>query len=182
MNINNYVLEKYATPITNVEPLTLQQAKDSMSITSNAQDTLITALITEARQGIERLTGLSLVPSVIVALIDNTGGDIELPLGPYVSNLEINNAQGDPVTDFELRGLQFKTLHKPNLDYMTCAYEAGYTATGVSGFPTMPSELLGCIKDQVSFLFENRGENGSYGFSPKVYRTVRKYTRNPLFI
>lgn len=182
MSPNNYVLEKYATPLSSTEPLTLAQAKAYMNITSDSQDTLITDLITEARQGIERLTGISLVPSVIIALIDNTGGGIELPLGPYVSDLTITDVDDVAVTDFELRGLQFKTLHSPKLDYMNCAYEAGYTATGVVGFPNMPSELLGAIKDQVSFLFENRGENGSKGFSEKVYRTVRKYTRNPLFI
>lgn len=182
MNINNYVIEKYATPISATEPLTLSEAKAYMNITSDSQDTLITELIKTARQGVERLTGLCLVPSVVVALIDNTGGDIELPLGPYVKDLAIANKQGNAVTNFTLNGLQFKTLGEPTNNYLVCTYKAGYTASAFETYPILPTELLNCIKDQVSFLFENRGENGSMGFSEKVYRTVRKYTRHPLFI
>lgn len=182
MSLNNYVLDKYATPLSSTEPLTLAQAKAYMIITSDSQDTLITDLIVTARQGIEKLTGLSLVPSTVVALIDNSDGDIELPLGPYVKELAIADVAGYAVTDFTLRGLQFKTLAEPRNNYLVCTYKAGYTATPVTDYPTMPNELLDCIKDQVSFLFENRGENGSHGYSEKVYRTVRKYTRNPLFI
>ena len=182
MSPNNYVLDKYATPLSSTEPLTLAQAKAYMSITSDSQDTLITELITEARQGVEKLTGLSLVPSTVVALIDNTDGDIELPLGPYVKELTIADKQGDPITDFTLTGLQFKTLEEPTNNYMVCTYKAGYSNATFETYPKLPGELLGCIKDQVSFLFENRGENGSSGYSPKVYRIVRKYTRNPLFI
>ena len=182
MNQNNYVLEKYATPISTTEPLSLAEAKAYMNITSDSQDTLITELIKTARQGIERLTGLCLVPSVVVALIDNTGGDIELPLGPYVKDLAIANREGGAVTNFTLNGLQFKTLGQPTSSYLVCTYKAGYSQQVVTDYPTLPSELLNCIKDQVSFLFENRGENMSSGFSEKVYRTVRKYTRHPLFI
>ena len=182
MSPNNYVLEKYATPLSSTEPLTLAQAKAYMNITSDSQDTLITELIVTARQGVERLTGLSLVPSTVVALIDNTDGDTELPLGPYVKELAIADVAGDAVTDFTLRGLQFKTLYEPCTDYLVCTYKAGYTAAAFETYPLLPNDLLNCIKDQVSFLFENRGENGSHGYSEKVYRTVRKYTRNPLFI
>ena len=103
-------------------------------------------------------------------------------LGPYVKELAIADVAGDAVTDFTLRGLQFKTLYEPCTDYLVCTYKAGYTAAAFETYPILPNDLLNCIKDQVSFLFENRGENGSHGYSEKVYRTVRKYTRNPLFI
>ena len=182
MSPNNYVLEKYATPLSSTEPLTLAQAKAYMNITSDSQDTLITELITEARQGVEKLTGLSLVPSTVVALIDNSDGDIELPLGPYVKEISIADKQGNNVNNYTLSGLQFKTLSDPRQDYLVCTYKAGYTRLAFENYPLLPEELYGCIKDQVSFLFENRGENGSSGYSAKVYRIVRKYTRNPLFI
>lgn len=180
--MENYVIEKYATPIGTDEPITLQQAKDYMNITSDTQDTLITELIVAARQAIEKVTGLSLVPSEVVALIDNSKGNIELPLGPYVKDLAIENVDGDPVTDFELRGLQFKTLYEPTTDYLVCTYKAGYTATPVTDYPDLPSDLLNAIKDQVSFLFENRGELNSNSYSPKAWRTVKRYTRTPMFI
>lgn len=184
MNINNYVIEKYSTPIqaSNIQPVTLSQMKEYMNITSEFQDTLITELIVQATRSIEKLTGLCLVPSTVVALIDNSGGDIELPLGPYVKEISIADKQGNNVNNYTLSGLQFKALSEPRQDYLVCTYKAGYTRTAFENFPLLPEELYGCIKDQVSFLFENRGENGSLGYSEKVYRTVRKYTRHPLFI
>lgn len=182
MNRDNYVLEKYATPLSATEPLTLADAKAYMNITSDSQDTLITELIKAARQAIEKATGLSLVPSTVVALIDNSGGDIELPLGPYVKELSIANVDGNAVTDFTLRGLQFKTLYGPTTDYLVCTYKAGYTAAAFETYPLLPTDLLNAIKDQVSFLFENRGELGSNSYSPKAWRTCKRYTRHPLFI
>lgn len=183
MNQNNYVLEKYATPLSATEPLTLQQAKDYLRVTHSTEDTLITEMIVASRQAIEKVTGLSLVPSTVVALIDNSGGDIELPLGPYVKDLEIADEDGTEITSFELRGLQFKTLHRPTNSYIVCTYKAGYTASAFETYPILPTDLLNAIKDQVSFLYENRGEGVDVSsVCDKAWRTTLRYSRNPFFV
>lgn len=180
---NNYVIEKYATPIGTTEPLTLAEAKAYLRITHTSEDTLITELIVAARQAIESVTGLSLVPSTVVALIDNSGGNIELPLGPYVKDLAIADVNGDAVTDFELRGLQFKTLYEPTTDYLVCTYKAGYTAATFETYPILPTDLLNAIKDQISFLYENRGDGMDVSsVCEKAWRTTLRYSRQPFFI
>ncbi len=179
--MDNYVIEKFAEPIGTTEPVTLAQAKDYMNITTDVYDTLITELIVAARQAIEKVTGLSLVPSVVTALVDNLAGNIELPLGPYVKDIAITDVNGTAVTSFELRGLRFKTLYNPKTNYLVCVYKAGYSNTTFETYPPLPTDLLNAVKDQISFLFENRGELDSHAVSPKAWRSTLRYTRNPLF-
>ena len=57
--INSEFQVEIVTDLT-TEPVTLQEAKDYMRISSNAEDSLIEELITSARERIEKFTGLSL--------------------------------------------------------------------------------------------------------------------------
>ena len=179
----NNVIEVYATPLAATEPFTVAQAKSYARITHDTEDTLIGELITAARQGIERVTQLCLVPSDVVAILDNSYGDIELPLGPYVSDFVLLNKDGDTITDqAELLGERFKYLEKPTDAYLKATYKAGYTANADNGYPVMPLDLLNAIKDQFAFLYGNRGDSSAEStVCMKAYRTCIRYTRKPLF-
>ena len=179
----NNVIEVYATPLAATEPFTVAQAKSYARITHDTEDTLIGELITAARQGIERVTQLCLVPSDVVAILDNSYGDIELPLGPYVSDFVLVDKDATVLTeDAELLGERFKYLVTPTYNYLKATYKAGYTANEDAGYPTMPLDLLNAIKDQFSFLYGNRGDSSAEStVCMKAYRTCIRYTRKPLF-
>lgn len=179
----NNVIEVYATPLAATEPFTVAQAKTYARITHDTEDTLIAELITAARQAIERVTQLCLVPSNVVAILDNSYGEIELPLGPYVSDFVLVDKDGDAITDqAELLGERFKYLVTPTYSYLKATYKAGYTANADAGYPTMPLDLLNAIKDQFAFLYGNRGDaSADMHVCGKAYRTCLRYTRKPLF-
>lgn len=178
----NNVIEAYTIPINSTEPFTVAEAKAYARITDSSEDALIGELITAARQAIEKFTQLALVPSNVVAILDNSYGEIELPYGPFVSDLVVVDKEGTAVTATIL-GERFKYLESPINNYLKCTYKAGYTAKSEAGYVTMPIDLLNAIKDQFAFLYGNRGDNtADMHICGKAYRTVLRYTRKPLFV
>ncbi len=180
--MDNYVIEKFAVPLSATEPITVSEAKAYAKITDTVEDTEIAKMITAARQAIEAVTQLCLVPSTVTAIIDNSRGCIELPLGPYVSDFALTNKDGDAVANYTLILERFKQLESPTTNYLKAVYKAGYSAKGDAGYPVMPEDLLNAIKDQFVFLYGNRGDNASdMTVCEKAWRTTLRYTRKPLF-
>ncbi len=80
MSYSNYINDFSAVPIAPiVEPVTLAEAKLYCRVTTNAEDTLITLMITQAREAIEVATGLSLIPKDITTYFNNVSGNFEIP-------------------------------------------------------------------------------------------------------
>ncbi len=180
--MENYVLEKWATPLSATEPITVAEAKSYAKITDSVEDSEIAKMITAARQAIELVTQLCLVPSTVTAVIDNSAGCIELPLGPYVSDFALTGKDGAAIADYTLILERFKQLENPTANYLKATYKAGYSAKGDAGYPVMPEDLLNAIKDQFAFLYGNRGDNASdMTVCEKAWRTTLRYTRKPLF-
>lgn len=73
-----------------VEPLTVAQAKAHLRVDGNDDDTLIEALIAEARLFVENQTGLALLEQTFTASLDNfpRSGKIELPRAPVTEIVE----------------------------------------------------------------------------------------------
>lgn len=143
------------------EPVTLQEAKDYMKVdTGTIDDQIITDLIITAREQVEDYTGISIIHRSVTAVIKNTNGGIYLPYCPFISMLSIVDADGNTIDtdDYTLSGELFKQLIDPHDDRMTLTYTAGY------GIP--PQKFITAIKQQVFFLYQNRGEN------PFIYRGV----------
>jgi len=180
--MDNYVTEKFAVPLSATEPITVAEAKAYAKITDTVEDTEIAKMITAAREAIELVTQLCLVPSTVTAVLDNSRGCIELPLGPYVSDFMLSAKDGTAITDYTLILERFKQLESPTTNYLKATYKAGYSAKGDAGYPVMPEDLLNAIKDQFVFLYGNRGDNASdMTVCEKAWRTTLRYTRKPLF-
>ena len=180
--MDNCVIEKFAVPLSATEPITVAEAKAYAKITDSVEDTEIGKMITAARQAIEAVTQLCLVPSTVTAYIDNSRGCIELPLGPYVSDFTLAAKDGTSITNYTLILERFKQLESPTESYLKATYKAGYSAKGDAGYPVMPEDLLNAIKDQFVFLYGNRGDNASdMTVCEKAWRTTLRYTRKPLF-
>jgi uncharacterized phiE125 gp8 family phage protein len=159
-----------------VEPVTLQEAKDYMRISSESENDLIEELITSARERIEKYTGLSLGLKTLKAYWFYFHIPAEIPYGPVTA---INSVVDDNDVELEYtaRGLQYKTLEAYSTQGLAIEYEAG--------FAVCPKGLKLAILKQVSTDYENR-ENYSiydqaYELSSDAKRQAQPYCRNTLF-
>lgn len=117
---------------------------------------LIEELITSAREGIERYTGMSLVPHRWKVLLTNGCGDIELPYSNGILTNEsgvildsILDSDGELVEEYTLIGTGFLTLNEPCYERMTITYSVE---------PTVPKRLKQAIMRDVAFHYENRAD------------------------
>jgi len=159
-----------------VEPVTLQEAKDYMRISSDSENDLIEELITSARERIEKYTGLSLGLKTLKAYWFYFHVPSEIPYGPITA---INSVvdDNDVALEYTARGLQYKTLEAYSTQGLAIEYEAG--------FAVCPKGLKLAILKQVSTDYENR-ENYSiydqaYELSSDAKRQAQPYCRNTLF-
>ena len=159
-----------------VEPVTLQEAKDYMRISSDSENDLIEELITSARERIEKFTGLSLGEKTLRAYWFYYHVPAEIPYGPVTL---INSVvdDNDVALEYTARGLQYKVLEAYSTQGLVIEYEAG--------FAVAPKGLKLAILKQVSTDYENR-ENyvvGEMAFelSSDARRQAMPYCRNTIF-
>ena len=176
MSFYNYLVDysmEYNGTIT--EPVTLAEAKNYCRVTTDADDALITDLITEAREAVEKATGLCLVPRTVQIWFNNPSGTFQIPFGPmtYFLGLEGDNGQVVQPANYKLIGGQFPTLQFPIYNGLKATYQSGYDC--------VPKELKVAILDQINFDYENRGADvehyDSYAVCQKTWRACQRYTR-----
>ena len=172
--INSEFQCEIVTDLT-TEPVTLQEAKDYMRISSESENDLIEELITSARERIEKYTGLSLGLKTLKAYWFYFHIPAEIPYGPITA---INSVvdDNDVALEYTARGLQYKTLEAYSTQGLTIEYEAGFTI--------VPKGLKLAILKQVSTDYENR-ENYSiydqaYELSSDARRQAQPYCRNTI--
>ena len=172
--INSEFQIEILTDLT-TEPVTLQEAKDYMRISSESENDLIEELITSARERIEKYTGLSLGLKTLKAYWFYFHVAAEIPYGPVTA---INSVVDDNDVELEYtaRGLQYKTLEAYSTQGLAIEYEAG--------FAVCPKGLKLAILKQVSTDYENR-ENYSiydqaYELSSDARRQAMPYCRNTI--
>ena len=133
------------------EPVTLTEAKDFCKVDIGTDDTLITALITAARQQCEAYTAVGFVPHDAVVILNNTNGDIYIPYGPIIAINQVTDEDGNVLvldTDYTLSGNQFKRLLTPRLKNITIDYSTGYDE--------LPNVLKTALLNQIYYLYDNR--------------------------
>lgn len=173
--INSEFQIEILTDLT-TEPVTLQEAKDYMRISSDSENDLIEELITSARERIEKFTGLSLGEKTLRAYWFYYHVPAEIPYGPVTL---INSVvdDNDVALEYTARGLQYKVLEAYSTQGLVIEYEAG--------FAVAPKGLKLAILKQVSTDYENR-ENYSiydqaYELSSDAKRQAQPYCRNTIF-
>lgn len=154
-----------------VEPVSLTEAKNYCRVTTSADDDLITLMIKQAREAIEKGTGLSLIPKTAVVWFTNWDGKFELPFGPVNSITSLINENGDTIdtADYTLVGGKFPKLTRPSYNNLKFTYTCGYT--------TIPNDLKIAILDQVSYDYENRGLDANSGICEKAWKACQRNTR-----
>jgi hypothetical protein len=153
------------------EPVTLTEAKNFCKIDISTDDDLINILITAARQMCEAYTGVGFVEHDIVAVLNNSNGDIYIPYGPMIAINSVVNDQGTTLvldTDYTIGGNEFKRLRTPHANNITIDYTTGYT--------TLPDVLKTAVLNQVYYLYDNRSV-GTDDISPIAKTLLNLFKR-----
>jgi hypothetical protein len=143
------------------EPVTVEEAKSWGKIEQDYDDDLIEELITAAREDLEGFTGLGFITRSLVVGINNADGGFNLPYGPIITGPDATDTDGNTLDlTFNLGQIE-----EPR-GRMTVTYTGGYA--------TLPKKFKTALKQQILFLYENRGES-SIGLSPIAESLLRRY-------
>jgi len=155
------------------EPITLTEAKLHLRVDDDADDALIAALITAARQRIEAATWRSLITQTLVLRLDEwpAGNCIELPRPPLVSVTSVQYTdEAGSTTTFASSNYLVSTAGDPGAIVLksTSAWPTatpqavdGVTVTYVAGYGEavdVPQIIKQAILMTVGHWYENREE------------------------
>lgn len=162
------VVEEITDPVL-VEPVTLQEMKDYLRISITEDDTVISQMITEARQWIEKRCGVLLIQRNVTAIVE-VMNSIYLPYGPISkASVVVNNQYDELIDDPALSGLDGGFIALNGYGMFTVTYLGGYT--------DCPQALKQALKAAVAFNYENRGDE--LDKSRKPYAMEAKAKSNP---
>ena len=165
---------------TGSEPVTLTEAKAQLKLSTTADDTLITALITAARLQIEQYCGVSIVGREVnlVCKLDACNM-FELPYGPVTTAtisatlLRVSAGGTDTLLttdDYLIYGDHFVNfLPQTSGGFFAITYDAGYT--------NVPQALKEAVLHQVAYLYEHRGDEDTEGLSTTARMLAKTYRR-----
>jgi uncharacterized phiE125 gp8 family phage protein len=176
LNTIKDIKNRQAESIT--EPVTLAEVKAWLIIdtVNTDDDALLTRLITEVRQTIEKKTKLSLVERVIVVTVDLVR-EFKLPYGPIRDIDEVvfrkgTNADGTPdnetmtIEDYTTDGEDFKVLKSGRCGRHKISYTTGFGEDEdeeIDYDNPLPDDLKKGILCQIAFAYENRGDSNASG-------------------
>jgi long-subunit acyl-CoA synthetase (AMP-forming) len=142
--------------VTGTDELTLEVAKLWMKVDDTADDTLITSLITEAKNLIEEYINYTITPSTITVTA-TARTKLFLPYPPIVAITSVKDMDGEDVEyEYEDLYIEFDTVV-----YSVTAPENVYVQTVTiytSGSTSIPTGLMLAWKEIVLYLYENRGD------------------------
>jgi hypothetical protein len=160
------------------EPITLAEVKEYLRVSHDAEDDLISELISSARERLEGFTGLSFVNREIIANYNSSNNWFELPYQPDASSIVLTDNEDDVIsaTFYEVRGLDYKQIYYISSTPFTVTYDAGFT--------TLPSGLKLAMKKQIATDYENR-ENFLVGdsateLSSSAQMLAQRFSRNSI--
>jgi uncharacterized phiE125 gp8 family phage protein len=158
---------KVITPPT--EPVTLADARLHLRVTDTAEDTLISALITAAREYCEHYLQRAVGSQTLeLALDEFPEGSIELPMGPVTSITSIKYIDTNQAEQ-TLSGSAYTLDDYSHQSWAVPAYETEWPETleaanvvkvrYVAGSATPPSAVLAAMKLIIGHLYENREQS-----------------------
>jgi len=138
-----------------------------------AEDTLIDALVKSARKLVENYCNSSFAQRTLTAWWDSlwTQREFHLPYGPVISisSVKTVDAEGSETTltlntDYFARGIKDKILtvnqvtSAPIIPLWDGSAIAQLKVTYISGYTTVPEDVVTAIKEIVAFYYINRGD------------------------
>jgi hypothetical protein len=150
--------------------LRLQVEEESGVGEFNFDDDLVTDLIGEATEWIEKYTGQIIVPRTVTVFMENQAGGGKLP-GPVLSEdvlLFDHEGEGIDAENFKVIGSTFPELETAFNNRISAQYEAGYA--------DYPLWAVNAVKAYVAWAYFNRGDEdaGSPKRAAAICRPHRK--------
>ena len=168
---SNKLLDKKVITPPDAEPVTLDEVKLYMNVDYTEKNTLITSLITAARQLLEDKFDLGIIEKELQVIIDNSAGGFALP-GYPIGEVEAVDRDDNEVA-LTLTGEDSKYVESPCDCYLKLTYTSGYAADAV------PEVYKTAIKEQVLWMFEHLGdEDFSDKICPMATMSLKPYRKN----
>lgn len=157
------------------EPVSLAEVKAHLRVDFTDDDTMLTAMITAARQAIEDYCHISLVSKTVTLTLEsiqtprsiftqpfqvqNSTNSFELPYGPVQAVSLVTSIGSDGVTvttlvlnaDYFITGKAFKTIK------LLCDFQ-NFIMVYVVGYAALPGPLRLAILNEIAYRYESRGE------------------------
>ena len=151
------------------EPVTLAEAKEHLRVDFTEDDSLISSLISAARQFVERGTGRALVSRIVRANYTEWAQEIILPLNPVtaISSVKYRDSDGVlqtlPLADYQLDnqalparikpayGISWPAARHGDYDAVQVEFAAGYGDMG-----EIPGDLRHAVLFMVAHFYELR--------------------------
>jgi len=170
------------------EPVTLQEMKDHLRVTTNDEDTLINGYLVAAVRAVEARGCLALMVQQWRLTLDTTPSEtITLPLAPVsaIDAVKVVNGQGAainvatsayefaPGSPGKLRPAAPWPQIGPRIGGVSIDFTAGYANAGA-----VPEPLKHAVKLLAAFFFESReaaGEKRIYGVPQSVDALIAPY-------
>jgi hypothetical protein len=103
------------------------------------------------------------------AIICNQKGSMIIPYGPVTAVSAYVDRDGTAIENVNIRGLDFKWVESPCVDYIHLAYTGGYAV--------LPSDLKRAIKEEVAFRYKNQGDHGDEPQSQSARNLADKHRK-----
>ncbi len=173
---SNKVIDEQRTKIDATPtgwPVTLEQVKSYLKMDGIEDDNaVISQMIDEGIDWIERYCSISILPQTIVAYLE-IKNRIELPFGPVASIESING-----VTAFNTNCLF------PQTGFVNLSGYGRYTVEYTAGYEVVPAALIGGLLGYVAYAYENRGDafdENSEAFASVCAHKIFPFTRDICF-
>lgn len=162
------------------EPIDLATAKAWLKVDFSTDDTLITALISVARDQVEQYTGCTLGNRTVYTIVQMDGiKGFELPFGPVqsitsVEQVGILGGDATVITSYtEIGGAgDFVNINTGRCGQFIIEYSVGWD--------TLPAALRDAVLFQLTYLYEHRGDEDIEGFSSTAKLACKGYRRVPV--
>lgn len=171
---------KVSKSVTGSEPITLQEAKDWMRVDGDADDSLITSLITQSRELAEEYLNISIAQTTLV--LDATARvELLLPYGPVQTITSVTDQEGHDV-DYTWNEFYIK------FDQGTYSVTGGSAlyvdtiTTYDSGLAVIPAGLKLGLLEFIAWLYENRGDTSKFMMALYQNQNLQPYRSNNVWI
>lgn len=166
------------------EPIAASEAKTHMKIDYTDEDTLITSLITVARQQLEKWSGLAFGEKTVKVYMKSHRLTVDFPIVPVSAVTSVKVNAGETTEDtltagdhYFLRGVSDKKLDVYN-HYN--GLEVIYTTSALADIPFSES-IKAAVKAQVAHLYEHRGDAEAAGLSPVAKSILLNHKKCDVF-
>lgn len=145
--------------------VSVADAKLWCAISGNSFDSIVSDCIATAGKQCEDYANVSFIKREFVCEVQNVLGDVRLPMRPVVSITSVKNLDDDTVDYKMMAGM----VKDPLSEYLKVTYQAGYENN-------LPEVFITAIKNQVLWLFSNRGdETKNSELNPDTMKLLKPY-------